>query len=59
MGLVRGALIGFGFLRSAPPGAATRRGGSRTAVGHAGCVALPHRARRPVGERRCFVILTV
>jgi hypothetical protein len=23
------------------------------------CVALPHRARRPVGERRFFAILTV
>ena len=23
------------------------------------CVALPHRARRPIGERRFFAILTV
>jgi len=26
-GLIRGATIGFGFLRSVSPGAATRRGG--------------------------------
>src|SRR5712671_1205660 len=30
-GLVRGALIGFGFLRSVSPGVATRRDGSRAA----------------------------
>jgi hypothetical protein len=50
---------GFGFLRSVSPGAASRRGDSLAAALPRACVALPRRARRPVGERRFFAILTV
>ena len=50
---------GFGFLRSVSPGAASRRGDSEQLPIPRACVALPHRARRPVDERRFFAILTV
>ena len=50
---------GFGFLGSVSPGAASRRGDSRVLPIPRACVALLHRARRPVGERRFFAILTV
>ncbi len=53
-------LAASGFLRSVSPGVASRRGDSRAAADPAGfCVALPHRARRPVGERQFFAIRTL
>jgi hypothetical protein len=51
---------GFGFLRSVSPGAASRRRATAEQLPiPRACVALPHRARRPVDERRFFAILTV
>jgi hypothetical protein len=47
-------LSGFGFLRSASPGAASRRGDSQSAADPAGLRRIAHRARRPVGERQFF-----
>ena len=58
MGSRQVSLSGFGFLRFLSPAQRPGAPAAELPLSRA-CVALPHRARRPVGEQRFFAILTV